>query len=310
MRVSVVIPAYNREKLIEATLESVSRQSLPPLETIVVDDASNDGTAAIVEAWSNAHPGSGVRLIRQPVNAGVSAARNRGIQEARGEWIAFLDSDDLWEPEHLEKLAAHGSAADVVFSRARGFSDDDSHASGKTWTSRFNNADEVVREMIGACHILPSASMVRKKSLQDVGRFDEDRRIQHAEDWDLWLKLIEAKAAFALCPEFTCLYRQHADSACQRKARLYRAVVRCLAKHKAAPQTEWLAWRKSFGYYQGKLARACLEEGEPGAVKASASAVVAAPWSARFYGGLVAATLAKGMPMTRPWAQRFVRRFL
>jgi len=310
MRISVVIPAYNREKLVVATLESVLRQTLRPIETLVVDDASTDATTAEVEKFSQLHPDAGVRLVRQPVNAGVSAARNRGIREAQGEWIAFLDSDDLWEPTHLEQLVAHAGDADVVFSRARGFSDGGPQAGAKTWTSRFANADEVIAEMIGACHILPSASMVRKESLLAAGGFDEDREIQHAEDWDLWLKLIDARARFALCPEYTCLYRQHPDSACQKKARLYRAVTCCLAKHEKAAQTTRMAWRKSFAYYQGKLARACLEEEVPGAVTAAWRALLAAPTSLNYGGGFMAAVLARGLPMARPFARRFARRFL
>jgi hypothetical protein len=99
--VSVVIPTYNRAELVRETVASVLQQSHPPSEVIIVDDGSTDGTAAVCAAFVEP-----VRYIRQE-NAGVSAARNRGIREARGDWIAFVDADDVWVPQKLEvQLAA------------------------------------------------------------------------------------------------------------------------------------------------------------------------------------------------------------
>ncbi|MHB8974346.1 MAG: glycosyltransferase family 2 protein [Pirellulaceae bacterium] len=93
--VSVVIPCYNRACFIAEAIQSALRQTHPPLEVIVVDDGSTDQSADVAAAF-----GPPVRVISQ-INQGPSAARNRGIAEARGEWIAFLDSDDLWEPQKL-----------------------------------------------------------------------------------------------------------------------------------------------------------------------------------------------------------------
>jgi glycosyltransferase involved in cell wall biosynthesis len=97
--ISVVIPCYNGARVIRTTVESVLAQTLSPLEVIVVDDGSTDDSAAIAEAL-----GPPVRVIRQP-NQGESVARNRGIDEAKGEWVAFLDADDLWKPEKLAEQA-------------------------------------------------------------------------------------------------------------------------------------------------------------------------------------------------------------
>jgi glycosyltransferase involved in cell wall biosynthesis len=95
--VSVVIPCYNASPFLRETLESVLRQTHPPLEVIVVDDGSTDDSAAIAESF-----GSPVRVIRQK-NQGESVARNRGIDEAHGEWVGLLDADDVWLPEKLER---------------------------------------------------------------------------------------------------------------------------------------------------------------------------------------------------------------
>lgn len=97
--VTVIIPSYNREKTIARAIESVLRQSYKNIELLVVDDGSTDGTVAIVLAYSD----SRIRLIRLPKNAGVSVARNRGFDEAKGEFVAFQDSDDEWLPRKLER---------------------------------------------------------------------------------------------------------------------------------------------------------------------------------------------------------------
>jgi glycosyltransferase involved in cell wall biosynthesis len=96
-KVSVVIPTYNRAAKVQSTIESVLAQTVTDIEVIVVDDGSSDDTGRVLDEVFGDH----IRYYAQ-TNQGVSAARNKGISEARGEWIAFLDSDDLWEPEKLE----------------------------------------------------------------------------------------------------------------------------------------------------------------------------------------------------------------
>ena len=101
-RFSIVIPAWNVERWLPETIASVRAQTVTDWELIIVDDGSTDGTAAIVKGLDDAR----VRLISQP-NSGVSIARNRGISEARGEFIAFLDADDLWSPTHLQRAQGY-----------------------------------------------------------------------------------------------------------------------------------------------------------------------------------------------------------
>lgn len=98
--VSVVIPCYNAAPFLRETLDSAINQTYPPLEILLIDDGSTDDSAAIAESY-----GPPVRVIRQP-NQGESVARNRGIDEAKGDWIAFLDADDLWDAQKTEKQVA------------------------------------------------------------------------------------------------------------------------------------------------------------------------------------------------------------
>jgi len=108
--VSVVLPTYNRADTLPKAVESVLTQTYGDLELIVVDDGSSDGTQAMLDAVSDGR----VRVVRNPVNHGVSAARNRGIAEARGRYIAFQDSDDSWRPRKLERQVALLEADDEV----------------------------------------------------------------------------------------------------------------------------------------------------------------------------------------------------
>ena len=101
MTVSAVIPAYNRKAYIRRAIDSALAQTIPVDEIVVIDDGSTDGTADAVEAWY----GGQIRVVRQE-NTGVSGARLRGIREASGQWIAFLDSDDEWVPERNGELLA------------------------------------------------------------------------------------------------------------------------------------------------------------------------------------------------------------
>ena len=108
--ISIIIPLYNKEASIATALRGVLAQTYQDFEVVVVDDGSTDGGAAVVETFTDPR----IRLIRQE-NGGVSAARNRGIAEARGEHVAFLDADDEWMPEFLEEIAA----LQIEFSQCR-----------------------------------------------------------------------------------------------------------------------------------------------------------------------------------------------
>ena len=106
--VSIITPAFRVERIVQDTIDTVRKQTYPNWEMLVADDCSPDGTASVISAAASVDPR--VRLIRCKVNGGPAAARNAALAEARGRWIAFLDSDDLWLPEKLEETIRHAVA--------------------------------------------------------------------------------------------------------------------------------------------------------------------------------------------------------
>ncbi len=183
-RVSVVIPAYNAAAWIGEALQSVLAQQGAEIEIIVVDDGSQDETAAIAATYP------GVTCIRQP-NAGQATARNAGIRAARGEFIAFLDADDVWLPgklqAQLDLLQSRGLAwaySDSLFFDAR--DGRDMRTFGEF--ARQQEGDILVPLFIGNFIGTPNV-IAHHRVFAQVGLFDESPLLRLAEDWDMWLRI-------------------------------------------------------------------------------------------------------------------------
>lgn len=188
MRIAVVIPTHNRAAVLGRALDSVARQSLPADQCLVVDDGSTDGTESLIR---RAYPRA--TYLKQ-AHRGVSAARNLGIAHARADWVAFLDSDDSWMPDKLEKqwraldgtgyVICHGD--ETWIRRGRRVNPGRRHRKRGGWIYRY---------CLPRCAISPSTSMVRRDVLKAAGGFDES--MPACEDYDLWLRL---------CAEYPVLY--------------------------------------------------------------------------------------------------------
>ena len=182
--VSVVIPCYNGQQFIGQTIESVLAQTDPPREIFVIDDGSTDDSVSVIERFtSSSGPSNTVKvtLIRQ-TNAGESRARNVGIEHATGQYIAFLDADDLWLPEKIARqLEAFEKFPEAVgiYSRVFNFEQDlDDHKREETESTKDNPS---VEDLINYHYVSPSAAMVRRDILKKHGvHFDE--AVQHSED--------------------------------------------------------------------------------------------------------------------------------
>ncbi len=217
-RISVVIPLYNKEAEVERALQSVVEQSLAPGEIIVVDDGSTDGSRAIVERFIAEHPEANMRLIVQ-ANGGVSRARNRGIEEAKGEYIALLDADDVWLSGYIAEVCrlmeyypeadAYSTAFDIVDGKRR------VAAPVPTHEGYINIAQEALQHRYP---IIPSTATLRRDVVLRLGGFPEGMRI--GEDQWLWARMMQSGAKFCFSPMSLVRYLR---SASNRSAAIYRS---------------------------------------------------------------------------------------
>jgi len=191
--VSVVIPTYNRSYLLERSLDSVLGQTLTADEIIVVDDGSTDNTVSTLKSM---HPE--VKLIQQD-NLGVSAARNTGISAARHEWIALLDSDDIWHENKLERqITALNNAPEYLICHS-----DEIWIRNGVRVNQMNKhrktGGHIFQHCLPLCAISPSSVMIHRSLFDEIGLFDEN--LPACEDYDLWLRI---------CSRYPVLYLDEA----------------------------------------------------------------------------------------------------
>lgn len=184
--ISVVIPAYNRQDTITYCLDSVVSQTYEKIEIIVVDDCSGDKTLSVVQSY----PDSRVRCIIQDKNAGAQAARNRGIMDANGDWIAFQDSDDEWLPDKLEKqvaVLAESSFDQRSFVYGNAYRFDRSRDEKTLRLSRSVEGECPYAEMLLAPAPVFPTILASKKALEKIGYLDE--KVPSFQEWDTAIQL-------------------------------------------------------------------------------------------------------------------------
>ncbi len=197
VKISVVIPAYNRAATIARAVLSVLSQDYSPLELIVVDDGSTDETPRLLTALAGE---DGRLTILRQENRGVSAARNRGVMHSSGELVAFLDSDDEWLPGKLAAQAAFMAAhpdlklaqtQEIWFRQGRRVNPGRKH---------LKKSGDIFLDSLKLCLISPSAVIIRRSLFDEVGLFDEE--LLAAEDYDLWLRILRLHPAGLIDREF------------------------------------------------------------------------------------------------------------
>jgi glycosyltransferase involved in cell wall biosynthesis len=232
---SIIAATYNRGPRIRVTIDSVLAQTLAvQCEILIVDDGSTDDTPLILQEYSCRH--SNLQVIRQR-NGGVARARNRGLHAARGNYIAFLDHDDIWLPDKLEKqLAALQGRPDAAVVYCRWIDVDEAgellpNEQQTTKQSWWQPREGWVHDWFCAPRnpiISMSVPLIRADALRAVGRFDP--AMVPADDLDLWLRLSE-RHTFAYLPEQLVLYVHHAKQQGSDPTRAARAMRRVYAKH-------------------------------------------------------------------------------
>ena len=203
--ISVIIPVFNGEKTIQDTIQSVLNQTVTDFEIIVINDGSTDGTLEIIQKITDTR----LKVFSYP-NANQAASRNRGLEKATSQYIAFLDADDLWTPDKLESqmdaLERYPNAA-LAYSWTNCIDESDQFLHSGT---RANFSGNVYQTLLLADFISNgSNALVRKQALDEVGNFNV--LLPPAEDWDLWLRLA-SRYSFVAVPKPQVLYRQSRQS--------------------------------------------------------------------------------------------------
>ena len=191
-RISVIIPTYNRGEVLERAIKSVLAQTYKNYELIVVDDGSTDNTHSILRKYKDK-----IRFYSK-LHGGVSSSRNFGLEKAEGTWVAFLDSDDYWLPEKLERqMEFLQKNPDILVVQT----DEKWIRNGvpvNPMKKHRKYSGWIFEQCLPLCIVSPSAVMIHQLVFNDVGVFDEDLPV--CEDYDLWLR-ISLKYQIALLPE-------------------------------------------------------------------------------------------------------------
>jgi len=222
-RTSIIITCYNYAHYLPFAIASALAQTLPAAEIILVDDGSSDNTAQIAAEF-----GERVRYIYQS-NRGLSAARNRGIQSASGEYVGFLDADDLWSPDFLKSLVPlldREPTLGAVYCGSQ-FIDALGHRLSQVVTKTFP-ADRLHDVLVNGAFFPPGAVLVRKSVLEQLGLFDG--AMGACDDWDMWLR-ISAAYSFAGIPQILALYRRHGNNMTRDLARMRESQLNVARKH-------------------------------------------------------------------------------
>lgn len=232
--VSIILPLYNGEEFIGETLDSIAQQSFTASELIIVDDGSTDDSCNIIKRISSdsEYPILSNLQILSKKNGGVASARNFGVQAAKGKYLAFIDQDDLWLPQKLERqiAALESSKAVWCYSSYLRF-----YADGKEKTRKRGSSDriETLRSLVfGKLFIPPSTVLIEKSICEKEGGFVSE--FIPSDEWDLFLTLAE-KYAPSYCSEVLVRFRSHAASTAKKqKRKIFDAQLKVLEKHFSA----------------------------------------------------------------------------
>ena len=227
-QVSVIIPVYNRARPVTRAIDSVLKQTRPPLEIIVVDDGSTDETPDVLRQY-----GSKIKIIRQ-AHRGVSAARNRGIRSSRGQWIALLDSDDEWMPKKLAMAEEfhHAHPEYLIFQSEEIWIRKGKRVNPKKKHRKYGGW--IFKQSLPLCIVSPSAVIFHRSLLEQVGLFDESFPV--CEDYDLWLR-VTRRFPVGLDRRFGIIkYGGHEDQLSRKYWGMDRFRIQAMEKHLSDPE--------------------------------------------------------------------------
>ena len=221
--ISVIIPSYNRANIIERSAKSVLNQTYKDIELIIVDDCSSDNTEEVVAEFAKYD--SRVRYIRHEKNQGACVARNTGIDAAKGEYIAFQDSDDLWYPEKLEKqmAALESTGAEILFCKYKQI------LGGKFDRTGPGQYEEGFLNPVEDVFGIGTQTLIAKRYVFEEFRFDS--ALPRFQDLELLIRVTEKYKLYCMDTPLVEYYMDNADSISRKPERIYTAGVIILKKH-------------------------------------------------------------------------------
>lgn len=249
--ISIVLPTYNRAYILPEAIQSVLRQTYTDWELIVVDDGSTDNTREVVMSFTD----SRIRYVQHEHNKGLAAGRNTGIREAHGEFIANLDSDDVWLPHKLEKeLSKFTPGVDVVYSRY-----ERTLADGRVSSlppDIVEPKEGNLQKVFLADNIISmQMAIIRREVFEKYGMFDES--IQAMQDWELWLRLAP-HCRFAYVPEVLTTGSVLPDSIARNREKRLLARAMIFQKHEQMFRTD----PSIYAYHAFRIGHAYALRGE------------------------------------------------
>lgn len=299
--ISICIPAYKADRFLAETLDSVARQTYPHWELSVVEDGSQDRTEEIVADFA-ARVSQPVRYLRHDRNRGLPATRNTGIAAARGEWIALLDSDDLWTPDHLESLVpfTHDGQADLIHAGSILFQTDTGNIIEVRAPTQQMRRDLPQSLFTGDYIIQPASVLLRRALWERVGGFDPAFR--YVEDRDMWLRCVRAGGRIVYSGRDTCLYRKHPAGLSTHSAAMAAAAASVFDKHLDWEAIPAALRRKHASETWAAAARLCQRE-DPRRSSGYFRHACAVSWRLEWWmRGLLCSVLAKLRPNDRELA--------
>jgi len=251
--VSVIIPAYNASRWIRESINSVLYQTYQDFELIVVDDGSTDSTGKIVHQFHDER----IRYIYQE-NKGLAGARNTGIQASKGEYIGFLDADDLWHPEMLEACISYlefNPQIDVVRTGFHYIDPDGKRMEVEPEWGPW--CGDVLDRLIVNNVFIALAAIIRRRCFEGAGLFDESLRAN--EDWDLWLRITAAGFQYGFIHKALAMYRRHDSNMTLDYERMRTGALAVLDKIFSQTELKSKIAHLRNEAYANVLVRSCIE---------------------------------------------------
>lgn len=244
--VSVIVPFFRGSEFLDECLGSIAGQTFRNWEVIVVDDASPEPAARLIQRHGGLLAGNPLRLIRHETNRGVAAARNTGMHHARANLFAFLDGDDRWRPEFLETMVGLIGGRNIAFACSACERFDS--ASGQILGS-IGPTVERMRDLASSIYegnfLQPSATLMTRSVFETIGGYDEVPALRHIEDWDFSIRLVSWGIPVVWTDRLLVDYRSHPGASTADHEAAYRRAAMCLEKHRDYPFVSPLRRRRT-----------------------------------------------------------------